>query len=498
MIDTIGRSGNGGVITSSPDKYSYPIYFVDASTPRWDVPCTWYSCAILTDGGTKLTRVDTLTGVPIPANAQPSSGSDGQMIIIDRETGTEYDLWQVKRKGRGWSVSNATIYNMFWDGMPTEYNSRGAGVPYLAGLIRPWEIRQGRIEHAIAFAYPHSARERCVFPASKTDGQSKLPYAIPEGARLQLDPALTEADFDRMGLSRTGKIIARALQEYGMINIDVSGRPKIMAENLEDNPLATEQWTNSALNLTDTTIAAIPYTAYRVLALPESYWKPGGQGAMHGACHAFEEDAVLGPTSAAPGESTAWPKAITFEDGSLAHPTSGADHVEGTVRLKSSDAPMGRYAARIPNAGEAYLQEDFPAAEELYLSFHLHLNALPKEGVRIVLLSSDNKSMGNLVLRPDGVLQLRFAGKSIGADSLPLQVDTVYRIGLRQKQGTGGDAILEAYLAEGDTAFGEPFAATTTGGWTMAADRLRIGATTGVALHAVLDDIKLDSATMPP
>ncbi len=283
MIATI-RLANNGVITSDPNQYSYPVYFADASTPRWNVPCTSYQCTVVSTTG--VTRVSTLQNVPIPANAQPSTGTDGQIIIIDKSNGTEYDLWQVERTSTGgWSVSNGSVYNIAWNGMPTSYGSRGAGVPYYAGLIRPWEIDQGRIDHAIAFAYPTPARGRCVFPASKTDGQSDMAYAIPEGARLQLDPTLTEADFDRMGLNRTGKIIARALQKYGMILIDISSRPKILVENLEDNPYSTRQWTDADLNLTSSTISAIPYTAFRVLDLPDSYWTRQSNAPRHGQCY---------------------------------------------------------------------------------------------------------------------------------------------------------------------------------------------------------------------
>jgi hypothetical protein len=45
-------------------------------------------------------------------------------------------------------------------------------------------------------------------------------------------------------------------------------------------------------------------------------------------------------------------------------------------------------------------------------------------------------------------------------------------------------------------AFGAPFAASQTQAFTLAADRLRFGATTG-ALNAVFDDITLDAAPLP-
>jgi hypothetical protein len=284
MIATIGMSKNGGAISSDASQFSYPVYFADRSTPRWDLQCSKYDCTIVTSKDTEVTS--TIKGVPIPDNAKPSTGTDGNLIVIDRVTGAEYNLWQARRTETGWKISNASVYNIFWDAMPERYGSRGAGIPYYAGLVRPWEIAQGHIDHAIAFGYPFPARGRCVFPASKTDGTSDLADAIPEGARLQLNPQLTEADFDRLGLDRTGKIIARALQEYGMILVDYSGRPKIYIENLADNPFATQAWSDPQLSLTAWTIGQIPYSSFRVLALPAAYWNPSRTGPTHGDCAA--------------------------------------------------------------------------------------------------------------------------------------------------------------------------------------------------------------------
>jgi hypothetical protein len=219
MIATLVDTGTGGAITSDPDQYSYPVYFVDALTPRHSVRCAQYKCTISTDGRPQ--RANELPDVPIPPELTPSTGSDGQVIIIDLTYGVEYNFWQIRREGEQWVASNGSTYSVFKDGAPSEYGSRGAGVPYYAGLVRPWEIDQGKIEHALAFAYPTPARDRCVYPASKTDGRSDQPFAIPEGARLQLDPSLTEADFRRWGLDRTGIIIAKALQQYGMYLIAI-------------------------------------------------------------------------------------------------------------------------------------------------------------------------------------------------------------------------------------------------------------------------------------
>ena len=157
----------------------------------------------------------------------------------------------------------------------------------------------------------------------------------------------------------------------------------------------------------------------------------------------------------------------------------------------------GQYAARIPNVTNAYLQENFAATADLYLAFYLRLEALPTSDVRIALLLNSGTSVGSIVLRPTGALRLRNGTTTIGQDSVPLQVGQLYRVGLRQKQGAGTDAILEGYLSSGDTAFGTPFAATTAGSWTTPSDRLRLGPTTPGTVDVTVDDIKLDSAAMP-
>lgn len=284
MIETLALKARGR-ITADASDYSYTLYFVDATTPRWTIPCTRYKCTIFTPDGSQ--RTDILENVPLPPEARASSGTDLQAIIIDTETATEYNLWGLERTPDGWTARNGSIYNTRWDAAPTNFGSRGAGVPYYAGLVRPWEIIQGQIDHAIAFAYPYPAEDRCVYPASKTDGNSPLPNAIPEGARLQLDPTLTEADLDRIGLNRTGKIVARALQTYGMILINYAGRPKINIENLEDNPFTTQRWSDPELDFPADVIADIPHTAFRVIALPEAYWNPSPENLMHGKCHAY-------------------------------------------------------------------------------------------------------------------------------------------------------------------------------------------------------------------
>jgi hypothetical protein len=275
MIDTIKHTSTSGVILSDTSRFTFPVYWADASTPDYDIPCVKWKCTQMHNG--EVVRVDVLIDVPIPDGAVPSAGTDRQMIIVDTVTGDEYGLFHAERHSDGsWSADNAYQYNILnGDAATPGFGSRGAGVPYLAGLIRPWEIRAGEIKHALAFAYENTQAEKCVWPATQTDGESTMPFAMPEGARIQLDPALTDADFDAMGLTPTGKIVARALQQYGMFLIDTGGSPKIMAENLSDNRLYPLSWDDPELLYTEQVIAAIPYTEFHVLALPSGYHSGG-------------------------------------------------------------------------------------------------------------------------------------------------------------------------------------------------------------------------------
>jgi hypothetical protein len=259
---------NGQPLTSDVDQFAIPVYKFDASTPRRTVKVSGHYSTY--DAGDNSRRgygsAPTITGVPIPDNARPSAGSDGQIVIWDPVSGTEYAFWRFARDAQGsYTATNGYRYHTtsgyfgrFADGLA----GRGAGLPYLGGLVRKWEIDRGRIAHALAFAYdtPSSA---FVFPASKSDGGARDGSGgteLPEGTRLQLDPALTDADFTAWGLSPAAKTIARALQEYGMYVVDVSGSPKIF---LEDR--VTAGWDGT---ITRDLVSGIPWQRFRAIVPP--------------------------------------------------------------------------------------------------------------------------------------------------------------------------------------------------------------------------------------
>jgi hypothetical protein len=191
----------------------------------------------------------------------PASGSDGQIVVVDRTSGDEWGAWRFDPSGGNAEATNAYHYNTNWSGVPPRtaagepFGSRGAGVPYLAGLVRPCEIARGAIRHALAFAYPYPSSAH-VYPATKSDGIGPRD-ALPEGTRLQLDSTLTADNLRARGCDSACLTIARALQRYGMYVIDNGGRPKVMMEYE-----ATANWDGI---VTADTVSPIPLADFRAV-----------------------------------------------------------------------------------------------------------------------------------------------------------------------------------------------------------------------------------------
>jgi hypothetical protein len=265
-----------GPFGSDPTQYTLPVYTKTDNSPLTTIRYRHLFSLVKNYGQTLAvtTRGGSMV-VPIPTNAEPSKGSDSQVIFIDPATGDEWGFYHAAKATDGtWTAENGYHYNIHWSGVPPiGFTSRGAGVPYLAGLIRKCEITQGHIDHAIAFAYQNTCtKDACardgvpyfVAPATKSDGKSTVAHGMPEGTRLQLDPNATEAEIKSWctGGSRINeqscRIIVRTLQTYGMILIDTAGHPKMYAESS-----LTAEWGNL---LNDKTPSKIPYAAFRVVA----------------------------------------------------------------------------------------------------------------------------------------------------------------------------------------------------------------------------------------
>jgi hypothetical protein len=202
---------------------------------------------------------------PIPPTAPieggPGSTGDRHVIVIDRGTCTDYELFDAHPHQRGgfWTAGSGAIFNLRSNHLrPAGWTSAdAAGLPILPGLARYDEVARGVIDHALRFTAPCTA-PRYVYPA-RHEASSCLPCARhpasldrtahessgcsgfypPMGLRVRL-----KASVNISRLPYQARVVARALKTYGMLLADngspwyISGAP-------------TRRWNDDALHQLD-------------------------------------------------------------------------------------------------------------------------------------------------------------------------------------------------------------------------------------------------------
>jgi hypothetical protein len=196
------------------------------------------------------------------------------MAIVDWQSRTAWDMWRCRIRDDGeYESSTGMVYSLDSDGIwrredfPIENGesmhfygpSRAAGVPAIAGLIMHEEVAAGRIEHKLAFACFSNKVQAHTWPATWTDGGWE--DGLPEGAVMQLDP---ELDLDRFPLTDGARAVARAMQEYGAVDVDGARGNVLYAEGLQYD---THRSWDSLLGKDD--LRCIPLEHYRILKIGE-------------------------------------------------------------------------------------------------------------------------------------------------------------------------------------------------------------------------------------
>jgi hypothetical protein len=164
---------------------------------------------------------------PIPAKPKIEGGSDRHMIMVQRGSCRLFELFAAERRGSSWRAGSGAT----WDLRSNKLRPRGwtsadaAGLPILPGLARYREVARGDIRHALRFTVQRT-RRAFVFPARHYASSLTDPDLPAMGQRLRLK-ASVRVDH----LPRQARVIARALQRYGMLVADngsdwyVSGEP---------------------------------------------------------------------------------------------------------------------------------------------------------------------------------------------------------------------------------------------------------------------------------
>lgn len=172
-------------------------------------------------------------GVPVPKDALPAKGTDGQLTIYDKSTDQLWEFWKMRRGAKGgWEACWGGRIDKVSKGVgafPAPYGASASGLTVAAGMITIDEARRGKINHAMNLAIIEAARwDKVSWPANRSDGWSSKPDTLMEGQRIRLDP---KVNLDAYNLTPFARMVAEAAQEYGFIITDRSGAVAVSTED---------------------------------------------------------------------------------------------------------------------------------------------------------------------------------------------------------------------------------------------------------------------------
>ena len=207
LISTIGLDRGLHMDFGSYAGYGIPYNIVTSTTPR---------STVAFDYDDESDHV----GYPIPASPKIEGGSDRHILMVDKDACRLYELFAARQENGGWAAGSGASWDLNSNALrPAGWTSAdAAGLPILPGLVRHHEVAAGAIAHALRFTAPQT-RRAYIYPA-RHYASSSTSYSLPPmGLRVRL-----KSSFDTAGLSPTARVIAEALQRYGMILAD-NGSP---------------------------------------------------------------------------------------------------------------------------------------------------------------------------------------------------------------------------------------------------------------------------------
>lgn len=227
-------AANAGAVPINTGHFNPSFYVADAATPT--VRVGYHNCQ--DKEGTPPGLYDGprhFVDVPVPAEARPAKGTDGNLSIWSPSRDQFWEFWIMRRAADGgweacWggridhvSTSQGTF--------PAPYGASASGLATVGSMITLDDARRGRIDHAMTIGLKAVAQEQTfVPPANRSDGKDTGQSAVPMGTRLRLDP---HVDVDGLDLTPLGKAVARAAQQYGFIVSETSGVVAVGAESGE-------------------------------------------------------------------------------------------------------------------------------------------------------------------------------------------------------------------------------------------------------------------------
>jgi hypothetical protein len=244
--------------TSSDGKWGTPYYYAKDGDPTYAVANSCFS-----------RQPPEFGEIRIPVGAKPDPTTDASMVVFDLGKGMEYGLWHAKYDPATtqWSACGGTVYYLASNGLAgtlkqsdEKRNYGHRGVPPSVYAITYDEIASGSINHLLRLAVDTTQCTH-VFPMSGDECGTYDLTAPPEGAIIRIKASV---DLNALGLTAPALVIARALQTYGAIISDQSGRSvELKAENVVAEGRG---WMWKGL-VSATSLSRIPLDSYEVVKL---------------------------------------------------------------------------------------------------------------------------------------------------------------------------------------------------------------------------------------
>lgn len=232
-----------GYLSLGDGAFSMPIYWSTSADPLVTINPT--------NGPTTTFR--------LPAAAAPMTGNDQAMLIIDRTTNQDVQLFEFSRSPLGatgiaryYLNSNGLAGDVAGSSQPTNEGHRG--IPGTVHAVRFDEVADGAIRHRTKFALGQPGNDPGQ-PFWPMDGfESPRSGIIPEGVVMRIKASYTFPT----SLTPNARVIAQHLKTYGSIVGDTAGAGKAALK------LENTDWTS--LGITRTSLKAIPWDAYEFVA----------------------------------------------------------------------------------------------------------------------------------------------------------------------------------------------------------------------------------------
>jgi hypothetical protein len=251
-IAAYGASAN----LSDSDAWGIPMVAAAAQSPSYSVGCTSYWCDV------------SFPSVPIPADAKANTGSDQHLAVMEPD-GSEMDMWLGSGGAGGWQAGERWLTSQSGSAVNCTAGQHCggadvAGFALAAGVIRPEEIAQGHIDHALAIATPYTRQGFVACPATNGDGHNVDPAALPVGAHVALDRSV---DVSALAIPAWQKVIATALQQYGAYVVDTSGSLEVRGES--NLGRGYDAWAKAGVSADSPSLAGLPWQQLHLLAMTQ-------------------------------------------------------------------------------------------------------------------------------------------------------------------------------------------------------------------------------------